>query len=195
MSKKDILDKDTEKDAEDNQSNDKKAGTKKEKKPRRGSAAAKVNRLESEVTELKSEIEELKGKYLRQAADFDNFRKRTAKERIDLIKTAAQDTLSNLLPVIDDFDRAVKAGDSDDSTEKVSDGVKLVYNRLKNTLEQIGLKEMETNGEIFDPELHDAITEIPAPSDDLKGKIVDTIEKGYYLGDKIIRYARVVVGK
>lgn len=191
MSKKEILDKDTDNEAEKEQGKE----TKKERKPRKGSSAAKVKKLETTVTDLQSEMEELKVKYLRQAADFDNFRKRTAKERIDLIKTAAQDTLTSLLPVIDDFDRAVKAAESDESTEPVSDGVMLVYGRLKTTLQQMGLKEMVTNGEAFDPELHEALTEIPAPSDDLKGKIVDTIEKGYYLGDKIIRHARVVVGK
>ena len=111
------------------------------------------------------------------------------------MKSAAQDTMSALLPVLDDFDRARKNADDDESTEQFSDGVTLVYNKLNSILQQRGLEPMETNGEVFDPELHEAFTEIPAPSDDLKGKIVDTIERGYKLKDKIIRHAKVVVGK
>ena len=181
----------TEKDGEEEDDSGKKA----RKRRKSTSGSKKMKKLEADLEEVKSDLEELRVKYVRQAADFDNFRKRTAKERVELIKTAAQDTLTTLLPVLDDFDRAAKIADDDGTSETMSDGVRLVYHRLKTTLEQIGLKEMETNGEVFDADLHEAITEIPAPSDDMKGKIVDTIEKGYYLNDKIIRYARVVVGK
>lgn len=150
---------------------------------------------DSDVVKLKADLEEAKDKYLRLFAEFDNFKKRTMKERLDLIRTAAQDTLQALLPVLDDFDRAKKAAEMPGSTEVFSDGVNLVYSKLANTLEARGLKEMISNGEVFDPEKHEAITEIPAPAENLVGKVVDTVEKGYYLHDKIIRYAKVVVGK
>ena len=151
----------------------------------------------SEDSELDSakEIQELKDKYLRLFAEFDNYKKRTIKEKLELMKTAAQDTMSALLPVLDDFDRAKKNAEDDNSTEQFSEGVNLVYNKLYTVLKQKGLSPMETNGQDFDPELHESITEIPAPSEDLKGKIVDTIEKGYVLKDKIIRHAKVVIGK
>lgn len=150
--------------------------------------------FETEVDRLESELQELKDKYLRLYAEFENYKKRTLREKIELMSSAAQDTMTALLPVLDDFDRAKKSADAEGSKEVFSEGVKLVYNKLYATLRQKGLKEMESDGQAFDPELHDAITEIPAPSEDLKGKIVDTIEKGYYLKDKIIRHAKVVVG-
>ncbi len=161
------------------------------KKAKKGSKAA----LQQEIEELQQELGELKDKFVRQVAEFDNYKKRTARERIDLLQNAAKDTISALLPALDDFDRAIKAGEADDNVEPVSEGVKMIYNRLKTTLGQKGLQEMETLNQPFDPELHEALTEIPAPSEDMKGKIIDTIEKGYYLNDKIIRHARVVVGK
>jgi len=161
------------------------------KKVKKGSKAA----LQQEIENLQQEHGELKDKFVRQVAEFDNYKKRTARERIDLLQNAAKDTISSLLPALDDFDRAIKAGDADDNVEPVSEGVKMIYNRLKTILAQKGLKEMETHEQAFDPELHEALTEIPAPSEEMKGKIIDTIEKGYYLNDKIIRHARVVVGK
>lgn len=146
---------------------------------------------EADKAKLEAQVTELKDKYMRKVAEFENFRKRTMRERLELTKTAARDTMTALLPVLDDFDRAQKnAGE-----EGLGEGVTLVYNKLNNILGQKGLKPMESNGEVFDPELHEAITEIPAPNEDLKGKIVDTVEQGYYLGEKIIRYAKVVVGK
>ena len=150
--------------------------------------------LEEQLEQNQQQVAELKDKYLRLYAEFDNFRKRSVKEKLDFMKTAAQDTLSALLPVLDDFDRAKKNADSPESTEVFSDGVNLVYQKLYNVLANQGLTPMETNGAEFDPELHEAITEIPAPSKDMKGKVIDTIEKGYKLKDKIIRHAKVVVG-
>lgn len=141
------------------------------------------------------QIAELKDKYVRLFAEFENYKRRTAKERIELIKTASQDAIAALLPVIDDFDRAKKIADDPESTEQFSDGVTLVYDKLKKTLANKGLKAMESTGEDFDPEFHEAITEIPAPTEDMKGKVIDTVETGYFLNDKIIRYAKVVVGK
>lgn len=147
----------------------------------------------TEFETLKNELEEMKDKYLRLVAEFDNYKKRSIKERFELMKTAAQETIVTLLPVLDDFDRAKKSADN--GAEVFSEGVQLVYQKLYNALEQKGLKTMESQGVDFDPEWHEAITDIPAPSEDMKGKVLDTIEKGYVLNDKIIRYAKVVVAK
>lgn len=143
----------------------------------------------AELEQLQQKNEELKDKYIRLVAEFENFKKRTFKEKLDMMRNAAQDTMSALLPVLDDFDRAAN------SPEGLSEGIALIHNKLKSVLEQKGLKAMESTGIEFDPELHEAVTEIPSPSEDLKGKVVDTIEKGYLLNDKIIRHAKVVVGK
>lgn len=155
----------------------------------------KEDKLKEELEEAHQEIAELKDKYLRLRAEFDNFRKRSVKEKIDLMGTAAKDTMTALLPVLDDFDRAKKNAEDESSTEPFSEGVMLVYNKLYSTLQQKGLSPMESTGEVFDPELHEAITEIPAPSEEMKGKVFDTIETGYLLKEKIIRHAKVVVGK
>lgn len=151
------------------------------KKKKGGKDSEKLHELEAEVAELKD-------KYLRLFAEFDNYKKRTVKEKLDLMRTAAQDTLASLLPVLDDFDRAKK-------TEQFSEGIELLYQKIYALMKHLGLNEMESTGKEFNPELHDAITDIPAPSEDMKGKVVDTIEKGYYLHDKIIRHAKVVVGR
>ena len=151
--------------------------------------------IEIELEEKKQELGELKDKYLRLQAEFDNFRKRSMKEKLEFMVTAAQDTMTVLLPVLDDFDRAKKNAEDENSAEPFSEGVMLVYDKLHKNLAQKGLKAMESTGEEFDPELHEAITEIPAPSEEMKGKVMDTIEKGYFLKDKIIRHAKVVVGK
>ncbi|MCB0645602.1 MAG: nucleotide exchange factor GrpE [Saprospiraceae bacterium] len=148
-----------------------------------------------EIADLKAQVEESKDKYLRLFAEFDNYRKRTMKEALDVRQTAAKDTIISLLPVLDDFERAKKLSDHENSTEVFSEGVSLVYQKLFSTLEAKGLKAMESNGEVFNPEFHEAITEIPAPNEDMKGKIIDTVERGYFLNGKIIRYAKVVVGK
>lgn len=147
------------------------------------------------LASLEKQRDELKDKYLRLFAEFDNYKKRTIKERIDYMKTAAQDTIVALLPVLDDFERAKKNADDENSTEVFSEGVNLVYQKLFSILQQKGLEPMESNGEAFDPEFHEALTEVPAPSEEMKGKIIDTVERGYKLKDKIIRHAKVVVGK
>ncbi len=146
-------------------------------------------------SELGQQYNELKDKYMRMLAEFENFKKRTRKEKLEFMSVAAKDTMTAILPILDDFDRAKKNADDDSTTEVFTEGVELVYNKLSSVLSQKGLKAMESNGETFDPEFHEALTEIPAPNDDMKGKIIDTIEKGYFLNDKIIRYAKVVVGK
>lgn len=144
---------------------------------------------------MKKDYQELKDKYLRLYAEFDNYKKRTIREKVELMTTAARDTMTALLPVLDDFDRAKKIAEDESTTETFSEGVRLVYNKLYNVLQQKGLEPMKSDGEPFDPELHEAFTEIPAPSEEMKGRVVDTIEKGYKLKDKIIRHAKVVVGK
>lgn len=150
--------------------------------------------ISSSIEKLENENQELKDKYLRLFAEFDNYKKRTVKERLDLMRTAAQETILAILPVLDDFDRAKKLADEPGSTEVFSEGANIVYHKLYAVLKNKGLEPMDTHHQPFDPEFHEALTEIPAPTDELKGKIVDTIEKGYKLGDKIIRYAKVVVG-
>lgn len=147
------------------------------------------------IKKFKKENQELKDKYLRLYAEFDNFKKRTVKEKLEMMKTASSDTMQALLPVLDDFDRAKKNADDENTSETFSEGVSLVYQKLYAALQSKGLKPMESNGQPFDPELHEAVTEIPAPNEDMKGKIIDTIERGYFLNEKIIRHAKVVVGK
>lgn len=148
-----------------------------------------------EEDDLEIQLAEAKDKYLRLFAEFENFKKRNIKERMALISSASQDTLSSLLPILDDFDRAKKSAEDDANDEVFPEGVNLVYQKLYKTLENKGLNKMDTNGELFDPEIHEAITKIPAPNDEMKGKIMDTIEPGYKLNDKIIRHAKVVVGE
>lgn len=151
--------------------------------------------IEEDMKKLKQEHGELKDKYLRLFAEFDNFKKRTFKEKLEMMKTASSDAIQALLPVLDDFDRAKKNAEDENSSEPFSEGVNLVYQKLYSALKNKGLQPMESNGEAFDPELHEAVTEIPVPDEAMKGKIVDTIERGYFLNDKLIRHAKVVVGK
>ena len=151
--------------------------------------------LKEQLEEKEKELSELKDKYLRIFAEFDNFKKRTIKEKMDFMRNASQDVLADLLPVLDDFDRAKLSADDEKTNEVFSDGVTLVYNKLNSVMKAKGIIAMESNGTEFDPELHEAITNIPAPSEELKGKVIDTIQKGYYLNDKIIRHAKVVVGE
>lgn len=155
----------------------------------------KKDKHQEKVSILEQELAESKDKFLRLFAEFDNFKKRTAKERIDLRATAAMDTLQSFLPVLDDFNRAKKVAEDENNDEKFSEGVSLVYQKFLSAMANRGVIAMVSTGEVFDPELHEAITEIPAGSEDMIGKIIDTIESGYYLNDKIIRHAKVVVGK
>jgi molecular chaperone GrpE len=147
------------------------------------------------IAEMQAQISELKDKYLRLFAEFDNYKKRTSQERLELMKTAARETMTALLPVVDDFERAKKASENPLTGEVFTEGIALVYHKLHQILSARGLTAMESNNQEFNPEMHEAITEIPAPTEALKGKVVDTVEKGYLLNDKIIRYAKVVVGR
>ena len=141
-----------------------------------------------------NEVAELKDKYLRLYADFENFRRRTAKEKLDLIGSANEGLLKALIPVIDDFERAIQSMEKTEDVAALKEGVSLIYNKLYKTLEGKGLKPMTSKGEPFNADLHESVTQFPAPSDDLKGKVIDEVEKGYYLNDKVIRFAKVIVG-
>ncbi len=143
---------------------------------------------------MKAKVAELNDKFLRQAAEFENFKRRNAKERVELIQTAGRDVISDLLEVIDDSDRAQKQMETASDLDLIKEGISLVFSKLRNTLTAKGLKRMDAKGKDFDPDLHEAIAEIEAGAE-MKGKVVDEIQKGYYLNDKIIRYSKVVVGK
>lgn len=138
---------------------------------------------------------ELNDKYIRIHAEFDNYRKRSNKEKIDIISTASAGVLKNLLPVIDDFERAIENNAKVDDIESVKEGFNLIFNKFNGILEAQGLKPMNSTGENFDVELHEAIANVPAPKKKLKGKVIEAVEKGYYLNDKVIRFAKVVVGQ
>ncbi len=145
--------------------------------------------------QLKNDLQAQKDKYVRLFAEFENYKRRTSKERMDLYKTAGQEVMQSLLPVLDDFERALKEVKKSDDNELIK-GIELINNKLSETLKSKGLSPMNVNsGDVFDADIHEAITQIPAPTDELKGKIVDVVEKGYTLGDKIIRYPKVVTGK
>jgi molecular chaperone GrpE len=147
-----------------------------------------------ETEKLKIELQEQKDKYMRLFAEFDNFKKRNARERLELIQTAGKDVIVSLLDVLDDWDRAEKQIEAAEDVEHIKEGVKLVFNKFRNTLEAKGLKPMKSIGAEFDVEKHEAVTEIEAGKEK-KGKVVDEIVKGYYLNDKLVRFAKVVVGK
>ncbi len=149
----------------------------------------------SEKEQLKADLEKEKDKFLRLFAEFENYKRRTSKERIEMFKTASQDVIVAMLPVLDDFDRAINEINKAKDKELLK-GVELISNKFRETLRSKGLEQMTVKeGDTFDPEIHEAITQIPAPKDKLKGKVVDVVERGYKLGDRIIRYPKVVTGK
>lgn len=150
---------------------------------------------DKEIEELKAQVEEQKDRYLRLSAEFDNYRKRTLKERSDMLKTANGDTLSGMLPVLDDLERAMQSMEKATDVAAVREGVVLIYNKLQEFLKNKGIVEIDAMNQVFDTDLHEAITKIPAPTEDLKGKVVDVIQKGYKIDTKVIRYAKVVVGE
>jgi len=163
--------------------------------------AAKENQTTEEVTvsveeQLQEEVKKERDKFLRLFAEFENYKKRTTKERIDLFKTASQDVMVSMLPVLDDFERALNHIEEDKEAEDLRKGVLLIYQKLLSTLEQKGLSVIKVaQGDTFNADDHEAITQIVAPTKDLKGKIIDVIEKGYKLGDKVIRFPKVVIGQ
>ncbi len=150
----------------------------------------------TELEKIQAEHAELKDKHMRLFAEFENFRKRTQKEKLDLMKSASESVITSLLPVLDDFDRASKAWDASMSSEEIIKGQSLIQQKLISAVEMKGLKAMESSiGKDFDTDFHEAITQIPAPDDSMKGKVIDEVECGYLLNGKVIRFAKVVVGK
>jgi len=149
---------------------------------------------ESETDKLLAELDEQKDKYLRLAAEFDNYRRRTSKERLELIQTAGKDVIVSFIDVLDDIDRAEKQMNNNDDFAVQKEGVQLVFQKVRTTLQSKGVKVLESINTDFDVDKHEAITEIPAPSEDMKGKVIDEVQKGYYLNEKLIRFAKVVVG-
>ena len=186
--------KDSPKEEKEAVTNEQQQETKGKKQSKKEAKEASKKDEVSPIEKLEAELAESKDKYLRLYSEFDNFRRRTAREKLDLMQTAGERLVVALLPVIDDFNRAEDSLSSNDA-KAIAEGVKLISDKFAKTLEAEGLKLMETKeGTAFDPEIHEAITQIPAPSKKLKGKIVDTIERGYFLGEKVIRHAKVVIG-
>ena len=162
--------------------------------------AAETETVEEETLTVEEQLQEdlakEKDKFMRLFAEFENYKKRTTKERIELFKTASQDVMVAMLPVLDDFERALMHIEEDKEAEELRKGVLLIYNKLISTLEQKGLSKIEIKqGDVFNADNHEAVTQIPAPTDNLKGKIIDVVERGYKLGDKVIRFPKVVIGQ
>ena len=158
-------------------------------------AEEEVNTLENQLAKLQEEVEKEKKEYLFLAAEFDNYRKRTLKEKAEIIKNGGENVLKGLLPILDDFERGLKAAESDSNAESILEGMKLIYNKLVKYMESLGVKEMESTGQPFDADFHEAIAQVPAPADDMKGKVLDTVQKGYMINDKVLRHAKVAVAQ
>ena len=165
------------------------------KKETKKEKAHKKSKVEEQLEKAEGEVLDLKDKHIRLQAEFDNYRKRTLKERMELLKTASESLLVGILPVIDDFDRAIQTLNAIEDESPVKEGVRLIYNKFQEFLKQNGVKEIEAKDQVFDTDLHEAITTFPAPTEDLKGKIIDVVQKGYYLNDKVIRHSKVVIGE
>ncbi|MFN5505297.1 MAG: nucleotide exchange factor GrpE [Flavobacteriia bacterium] len=150
---------------------------------------------EAPETQEEQLIDEYKDKFVRLYAEFDNYRRRTNEEKLNLIASAGKDVISSMLPVLDNFERAIATNENLDDLAAIKEGFNLIFNQLKGILEAKGLKPMEAKGLTFDSDLHEAIANIPAPEEALKGKVIDDVEKGYYLNDKVLRFAKVVVGQ
>lgn len=180
-----------EKTVDENTNTEKTTNEKEVKKPKKNKKDSSADKIE----ELEQTIAQKNDQLLRLQAEFDNFRKRTLKEKMELIKTAGEGIMLNILPVIDDFERALKSMEEAKDSEAVKEGLLLIHKRFIDFVKQNGVKEIEANGLDFDTDLHEAITKIPAPNEEQKGKIVDVIQKGYLLNDKVIRFAKVVIGE
>lgn len=156
---------------------------------------AKVQELEKEIEQLKAEKAELNDRFLRLFSEFDNYKKRVSKEKLDLISTASEKVLVSLLPVIDDFERAIAANEKADNINSIKEGFNLIYNKLVQMMKRFDVEEIQAKGEEFNTDFHEAVTHFPAHNEEDKGKVIDVTEKGYKLKDKVIRYAKVVVGQ
>lgn len=150
--------------------------------------------LTDQVAKLEAELTESRDKYLRLYSDFENFKKRVTKDRIEYTKMAGSEVFLSFLPIIDDLERALKSSETATDSQPIKEGIKLIYSKIKSISESKGLKEMVSVNQLFDAELHDAIANLPAPSEAMKGKVIEEIEKGYYFNDKVIRHAKVIVG-
>jgi len=159
------------------------------------SADEAADQIKDELEVMSQKCAELNDKNLRLMAEFDNYRKRTLKERVDLLKTAGEKVLVDMLPLVDDFERGLKAMETSEDVQSVKDGVDLIYSKFISFLLQNGVKPIPTENEIFDTQFHEAITTFPAPSEDLKGKIIDCVAKGYTMNEKVIRFSKVIVGE
>jgi molecular chaperone GrpE len=158
-------------------------------------ALEEATEADIKLEELGSKLNDINDKYLRLSAEFDNYRKRTLKEKMELTKSAGEGILKGILPVVDDFDRALAHLDDAKDIQAIKDGIGLIYNKFKEFLNQQGVKEIEAKDQPFDTDLHEAITKIPAPAEEMKGKVIDCVEKGYLLNEKVIRFSKVVVGE
>ncbi|MCF8368961.1 MAG: nucleotide exchange factor GrpE [Bacteroidales bacterium] len=163
--------------------------------PEKENQKHEAEKAKSKEEELQEKLDEINDKYIRLYSEFDNYRRRTASERIELSKTASEGVITELLPVIDDFERAIKSSEEVKDCDAVKEGIQLIYNKMSAILKKKGLVAIEAIGKEFDTDFHEAITYIPASSKKMKDKIVDEIEKGYLLGDKVIRYTKVIIGK
>ena len=175
-----------------------KSGPRKGQEPRAGSKTTKSpaqKKAEAAKKKLEKELQEEKDKYLRLSADFDNYRKRTLKEKMDLARLAGEEIFMNILPVMDNLERALKSIEDAKDLEAVKEGMQLIYGKFAEYLSQQGLKEIDAIHQEFNTDVHEAVTKIPAPEKKLKGKIVDVVEKGYFLNEKVIRYSKVVIGE
>lgn len=154
----------------------------------------KIQELEAELEKLKEEKTELNDRFLRLYSEFDNYRKRVNQEKLDLISTASEKVIVSALPIIDDFERAITANEKAEDIDAIKEGFSLIYNKFKQMLKRFDVEEIEAKGEVFDTNLHEAITQFPTDKEEDKGKVIDVTEKGYKIKDKVIRYAKVVVG-
>lgn len=188
-----IKDKDMDQDQEE-QKEEKSPEDTGKKRSRKKASSKKKGNDDEKLNELGQKLEEINDKYLRLFSEFDNFRKRTQKEKLELFKTASEDVMIALLPVLDDFERAMKASEENGADENFREGIALIYNKLVKTLNHKGLESLDSMGKEFDTDYHEAITRIPVEDESDKGKVMDVVEKGYKLNDKVIRFAKVVVG-
>ncbi len=173
----------------------KKAIPKTSEKTAKKKTAGKKDDVKSKILAYKEKIDELQDRYLRLSAEFDNYRKRTLKEKMELTKSAGESLLINILPVMDDLERGMQTVNNAADIKAIQEGINLIYNKFKDFLDQNGIKEIEALNKEFDIDYHEAVTKIPAPKKDMKGKVVDVIEKGYTLNEKVIRYSKVVIGE
>lgn len=172
-----------------------KAASKSKPSSKKKSGSSSLSKTKKELEETRIKLAEMQDKYLRQSAEYDNYRKRTLKEKMDLVKTGGEQVILSLLPIIDNIERAMVSVRDAKDNEALKEGIELIYGKFQEFLNQNGVKEIEAKNSEFNTDIHEAITKIPAPDPDMKGKVVDVIERGYYLHDKIVRYAKVVVGE